>query len=227
MHYVVAVSRPGYAPVVEALQEQSGAGFTLIESRRALTLETLDAIKPRYVFLPHWSYKIPAEIYQTYECVIFHMTDLPFGRGGSPLQNLISRGIYETQVSALRCIEEVDAGPIYLKRPLSLHGRAEEIYHRVAVLVQEMILTMIQTDLEPQPQQGEVVRFSRRRPEQSNLVGLTDLRQVFDHIRMLDAEGDPHAFVDIDGFRLEFSQASFKPGEVVAEVRFRERKGRN
>ena len=56
------------------------------------------------------------------------MTDLPFGRGGSPLQNLITRGISKTKISALRCNEEIDAGPIYLKRPLSLHGSAEEIY---------------------------------------------------------------------------------------------------
>lgn len=225
MQYVVAASRPGYAPVVEALQKQSGADFTLVESRRALTLEALNEIKPRYVFLPDWSYKISAEIYETYECVIFHMTDLPFGRGGSPLQNLISRRIYETQLSALRCVEELDAGPIYLKRPLSLHDRAEEIYQRMAVLVQEMILTMIQTEPEPQAQQGEVVHFSRRRPEESNLLGLTDLNQIYDHIRMLDAEGYPHAFVDVHGFRLEFTRASFKPGEVIAEVRIRERKG--
>ena len=31
------------------------------------------------------------EIHENYKCIIFHMTDLPFGRGGSPLQNLISR----------------------------------------------------------------------------------------------------------------------------------------
>ena len=48
------------------------------------------------------------------------MTDVPFGRGGSPLQNLISRGIYETKISAFRCVAEMDAGPVYPKRPFSL-----------------------------------------------------------------------------------------------------------
>jgi len=28
------------------------------------------------------------------------MTDLPFGRGGSPFQNLIARGIYDTKIIA-------------------------------------------------------------------------------------------------------------------------------
>jgi len=32
------------------------------------------------------------EIFENYEIILFHMTDLPYGRGGSPLQNLIVRG---------------------------------------------------------------------------------------------------------------------------------------
>ncbi len=48
-----------------------------------------------------------------FNCVVFHMTDLPFGRGGSPLQNLISRGIYKTKISAIKVVKEIDAGPIY------------------------------------------------------------------------------------------------------------------
>jgi methionyl-tRNA formyltransferase len=44
------------------------------------------------------------------------MTDLPFGRGGSPLQNLISRKIYNTKLSAIRVVKELDAGPVFLKK---------------------------------------------------------------------------------------------------------------
>ena len=58
-----------------------------------LTRAALEQAKPRYVFFPHWSHIIPEDIHGAFECVIFHMTDLPFGRGGSPLQNLIARGI--------------------------------------------------------------------------------------------------------------------------------------
>ena len=71
------------------------------------------------------------------------MTDLPFGRGGSPLQNLIERGIYETKLSALRCCKELDGGDIYLKRPLSLWGTAEEIYLRAAELTKEMMIETV------------------------------------------------------------------------------------
>ncbi|MDD2620321.1 MAG: hypothetical protein PHC92_06605 [Syntrophomonadaceae bacterium] len=83
------------------------------------------------------------------------MTDLPFGKGGSPLQNLIARGIHETQISAFRCEKELDAGPIYCKRPLSLYGTAEEIYARTAVIVEDMIKWIIKNCPDPIPQQGE------------------------------------------------------------------------
>ena len=70
------------------------------------------------------------------------MTDLPYSRGGSPLQNLILRGHQETQIIALRCVAELDAGPIYMKRPLSLEESAYEIFVRAADVVQEMIEDM-------------------------------------------------------------------------------------
>ena len=30
------------------------------------------------IFIPHWSYIINDDIYHNYECIVFHMTDLPF-----------------------------------------------------------------------------------------------------------------------------------------------------
>ena len=85
-------------------------------------------LTPRYIFFLHWNWKVSAEIWSRYECVCFHMTDVPYGRSGSPLQNLIVEGHAETQLSALRLIEEMDAGRVYAERPMSLAGRAENIY---------------------------------------------------------------------------------------------------
>src|SRR5438105_14840854 len=119
---------PGMA---ERLTRRTGSPFHLLTSNDELTAERLAAIGPARVYLPHWSHKIPAEVYEAYECVIFHMTDVPFGRGGSPLQNLIARGIYETRISALRCVAELDAGPVYLKRDFSVgRGASREMYAR-------------------------------------------------------------------------------------------------
>ena len=147
------------------------------------------------------------------------MTDLPYGRGGSPLQNLIARGISETKISALRCVEDMDAGPIYLKKPLSLYGSAEEIYLRAARVIEDMIVEILDKHPDPVPQEGKATIFKRRKPEQSNLAAVTALEEAFDLIRMLDADGYPPAFLEIGPFKLEFTRASRKTDQIVSDVR--------
>lgn len=152
------------------------------------------------------------------------MTDVPFGRGGSPLQNLISRGIYETKISALRCEKDIDAGPVYIKRGFSLYGSAEEIYIRASKLIFEMIVYIIKNQPDPVKQEGNVVYFKRRCPAESDIRELIELEQVYDFIRMLDAEGYPKAFLETDYLRFEFSRASLKKDCIIADVKITRKK---
>lgn len=223
--YVLASHKPWGIALFKRLALRPRENWNLISEPALLTYAELEAIQPRYVFLPHWSHRIPAEVWQNYECIVFHMTDLPFGRGGSPLQNLIVRGFEDTVISALRCEAGLDAGPIYLKRPLSLHGNAEEIFMRAVVIIESMIAEIIDRQPEPVPQEGDPVVFRRRRPEDGNIVGLAALPQVYDYIRMLDADGYPRAFIDVGNLRIEFSRASFRVGEIIADARITLRPG--
>lgn len=221
--HLIATTRSWHEPMVSRLAERTGDRFVLVNQRDQLDLEALRELNPRYIFLPHWSYIIPEPVFESFECVIFHMTDLPFGRGGSPLQNLIARGIYDTKISAIRCVRELDAGPVYLKRDLSLHGSAEEIFLRASGVIEEMIVEMLRADITPQPQRGEVTTFKRRKPADGDLQPLETLDDVFDYIRMLDASGYPAAFLEVGKFRLEFSRASREFGRVVADVTITEK----
>jgi methionyl-tRNA formyltransferase len=175
-------------------------------------------MNPRFIFFLHWSWKVPDEIVSGFECVCFHMTDVPYGRGGSPLQNLILRGHSETKISALRMTAEFDAGPVYCKEPMSLEGAAEDIYVRAGEIAARMIARIIREQIAPVPQTGETVIFKRRKPEQSNVAGLKSLSQLYDFIRMLDAEEYPRAFLEAGAFRLEFSRAERVVDRVVAQV---------
>jgi methionyl-tRNA formyltransferase len=217
--YVIASSKSWNKDLANALHERTGKVFHQLSDSACISVECLEKINPRYVFFPHWSHRISKEVLDRFDCIVFHMTDLPFGRGGSPLQNLIARGIYETKISALKCVEEIDAGPIYLKRPLSLHGAAEEIYLRASKIIEEMIVEIIDASLVPYAQTGDPVFFQRRKPEQGNLLEAKSLEELFDLIRMLDAEGYPHAFININGKRLEFSRAKLSPDGILADVR--------
>lgn len=174
---------------------------------------------PRYIFFLHWSWKVPREVVDDYECVCFHMTDVPYGRGGSPLQNLIVRGYRETKLTALRMAEDFDAGPVYLKEPLSLEGSAEAIYLRAARISAGMIKRLVREEPDAKPQEGEVVNFKRRKPEDSKIGRQSSLEELHDFIRMLDADGYPHAFLEYGKFRLEFSRSALYDGRVVADVK--------
>ena len=199
----------------------SGLNIIRIYSPQDLTLENCEKLNPDYIFFPHWSWVIPKEIHSKFNCVIFHMTDLPYGRGGSPLQNLIVRGNKSTKITALKCVSELDAGPIYLKRPLSLVGTAEEILLRASDLIAEMIVELLQTQPVPVEQQGDVVEFNRRQPSDGNISELDSLMQIYDYIRMLDADGYPHAFIDTSHTHIEFMDAQLSDEFIEARVRIR------
>ena len=191
----------------------------IITDRAELNSVMLMGFNPDCIFFPHWSYMIPAEIYEGYTCVVFHMTDLPFGRGGSPLQNLVVRGFRETMISAIKVVKEVDAGPIYFKRKLSLEGSAQEIFERASSLIfEEMIPRLLDENLIPEEQQGEPVFFKRRTPEQSELNEMLELEQIYDYIRMLDAEGYPNAYIRMGKYKLLFQNASLENNTVRADV---------
>ena len=188
----------------------------------ASTRDELDSYlvgeSPRYIFFLHWNWLVPEKIWRNYECVCFHMTNVPYGRGGSPLQNLILAGHRETRVTALRMIGEMDAGPVYTSRHMSLEGRAEEIYLRAGALSWEMIHWIIANRPEPLPQRGDAIYFSRRSPEQSCLPVKGELEEVYDFIRMLDAPTYPLAFAKHGAFRLELSNAELGCNEIKAHV---------
>jgi len=195
--------------------------WLLIDTKDKFNLSILNDFKPSKIFIPHWSHIIPRDIYENYECVVFHMTDLPFGRGGSPLQNLISRGYKTTKISAIKVEKGLDTGDIYIKRTFGLEGSASEIFQRSTSIIEEMISDIIKNKRQPVPQVGEIVEFKRRKPEESNIVELDDLEKVYDYIRMLDCEGYPHAFVETPHLKFEFINANFDTNEEIISANVR------
>lgn len=176
------------------------------------------SVKPRYIFFPHWRWIVPPGVVDEYECVCFHMTDVPYGRGGSPLQNLIIRGHKSSVLSALKMEHEVDAGPVYLKIPFDLDGSAEKIYKTTTELSWSMIKTIVSEQPSPTKQEGEIVEFKRRNPSESKIPENLTASQLYDFIRMLDAPGYPRAFIQFGSHRIEFDDAKLVNGNLLANV---------
>lgn len=218
--YIFAASKPW---CIEAFDKKFGENenWTLITNKSDLNIENISNINPRYIFFPHWNWIVPECVTEKYECVCFHMADVPYGRGGSPLQNLIVRGHKSTKLSALKMTNELDAGPVYKKVDLSLEGSAQSIFSRMAPKIIDLAESIVETEPLPKAQKGKVVEFTRRTPEQSIIPQSGSLDDLYDHIRMLDADTYPKAYIDYGDFKLEFEKTQKDDGErVIATVVF-------
>lgn len=203
----------------DSLKTKVEGNWFWCKSKHDFTTEQLNRAKPSIIFIPHWSYIIPDEIYNRFECIVFHMTDLPYGRGGSPLQNLIVNGKTTTKISAIRVTKGIDTGPVYLKKELSLEGTARDIFERASEIIYEMIIEIIDKKPIPKEQEGDVVFFIRRNAKDGNIECLKELKDVYDYIRMLDCDGYPPAFIETTYLKLEFTKTTLDDKEVTAHVR--------
>lgn len=219
---VIACSKPWFDAVEKSASFRNHS-FVYMSGKDDLSLGRLKEIEPRYVFFPHWSWIVPDDILAAYECVCFHSTPVPYGRGGSPIQNMIALGHEETVISALRMVKDLDAGPVYMQKPVSLLGGGDEMFLRISGIIAQMIADIIHRSPEPVAQTGDPVIFKRRTPSQSLLPQAGNLKSIYDHIRMLDAEGYPMAFVEHGELVLEISRATLRNDCIEANVVIRKR----
>jgi len=218
--FLLVTEKAWHDDLFNKLSVQKRQIWKRISQKNELSYKLINDFKPDWIFIPHWSEMIHSSVYLNFNCVVFHMTDLPFGRGGSPLQNLIVRGYKETKVSAIRVAKGLDTGDVYLKRPLDLNGTAQEIFMKASVVIHDMILEIVEKNPTPIPQSGEITLFQRRKPEDGDLYSLSSNSEVYDYIRMLDCEGYPHAFIETEHFRFEFTGARLNNDETIeANVR--------
>jgi methionyl-tRNA formyltransferase len=112
----------------------------------------------------------------------------------------------------------LDTGDIYHKVSLDLLGSAQEIFIEAANKAYELIKFIVENNPTPQPQEGEVVNFNRRKPSQSEIPKDITFDNIYDYVRMLDADTYPAAYIDFDGFRLLFKKAKLDNGKLTMEV---------
>jgi methionyl-tRNA formyltransferase len=146
------------------------------------------------------------------------MTDLPYGRGGSPLQNLILNKKKKTKISAFKITEYMDRGPIYTKKQMSLNGRAEDIYKLAGDISLQIIDWIIKNKPSPYDQSGNATYFKRRKPKDSSMPKQGSLSDIYDHIRMLDAPTYPPAYIDHGKFKIEFSNSQILDDIIKSNV---------
>jgi methionyl-tRNA formyltransferase len=172
-----------------------------------LSVEALDGFKPDYVFFTHWNWIVKNEIHEKFNCIVFHTAPLPYGRGGSPIQNLILEGFKETPVCAIKMTGELDGGPIYAATNVSLAGTLKAIFSRINDAVNDLIVEIIENDPLATSQLGKPHVFKRLTIKDNEIPTGLKLEEIYDRIRMVDHEDYPNAFIVYDNIRIEFSNA--------------------
>jgi len=103
----------------------------------------LDTVNPQYILFPFWSWKVPKEITDKYDCIGFHTGDT---NGGSPIQNLIRQGKEEATLRMFHMNDVIDGGRDICWTQVSLLGSLEEIMIRISDKIWELWCGHIQTN---------------------------------------------------------------------------------
>ena len=179
-------------------------------SNKPQLINKLKYVKPKIIFFVHWRKILNKKFIRKYLCICFHMTDLPYGRGGSPLQNLILKKKKITKLTAFKMNEKIDSGDYILKKKISLKGPAHEIYKKMSLKSLEMIKKILSKKIKYKKQRGKKVYFKRRKPFQSKINNINNLNDLYDFIRMLDAPSYPKAYLNIGKRKIFFYNAKLE-----------------
>lgn len=153
------------------------------------------------LFMLSWPYKAwPVDYDKAY---VIHESDLPKGRGWSPLAHQILEGKNSIPFTAIRADEGIDTGPAVLRETLTLSGYelADEIHAKSAEVKCKMMLEILLFPLQEVPQTGEPSHYARRTPKDSELDPDKTIREQFNLMRICDPRFP--AFFELDGHRYE------------------------
>ncbi len=130
--------------------------------------------------------------------LVVHASDLPKGRGWSPLTWQILEGKNRIVLTLFEAADEVDSGAIYAQAELVFEGHelVDELRARLAAASNELVLRFAKMwpDVTPRAQHGEPTFYARRRPVDSKLDPDRPLRDSFNLLRVVDNERYPAYF---------------------------------
>ncbi len=132
--------------------------------------------------------------------LVVHASDLPRGRGWSPMTWKIIEGENDIPVTLFEAAESVDSGPLYKQVVLSFNGNEllSEMQHALGEAINDLCRYFVHEypDITHSaiPQNGEATYYPRRRPEDSQIDINSPLKNHFNLLRTVDNEKYPAWF---------------------------------
>jgi len=148
--------------------------------------------------------------------LVVHESDLPNGRGFSPLTWQIVEGKNDLPICLLEAVEAVDAGPVIYRDRLCFEGHElnAEIRERQGSKTIELCRRFMAEPCPPEgaPQVGNASHYTRRDAAASRLDPTRSIAEQFNLLRVVDNERYP-AFFDLAGRRYRLAIEKMDPGE--------------
>jgi methionyl-tRNA formyltransferase len=134
--------------------------------------------------------------------LVAHASDLPKGRGFSPLTYMIVDGKNRIPLCLLEMADDVDAGPIIYKEYIEYKGHelVDELRRKLGEEQVRLCMKYLSQEkqLKGVPQKGKPSYYKRRKPEDSKLEIDQSIARQFDLFRVADNEKYP-VFFEKDG----------------------------
>lgn len=167
-----------------------------------------DDIKPSEVcFLLSWERIVPTSFRERFQhCLVVHASDLPRGRGWSPMTWQILSGARRIPLTLIEAEDEVDSGDIYLQNSIETEGHEliDELHDLVGEQITVMCIEFVQRypeiTREARPQIGEPTYFARRIPADSKIDIKESIESQMNLLRVVNNEKYP-AFFDFMGHK--------------------------
>ena len=142
--------------------------------------------------------------YNKYNLVV-HESDLPHGKGWSPLSWQILEGKNKIPLTLFEAAESIDSGEIYAKEYIELNGSEllDEIKHQQGKITIKLILFFLKNfSIKGRKQLGVESFYDRRKPNDSRVDINKSIKEQFNLLRICDNERYP-AFFEIEGIKYE------------------------
>jgi methionyl-tRNA formyltransferase len=142
---------------------------------------------------------VPAEVLRLNKNnIVVHASDLPKGKGFSPLQWQVVEGSNKIPLTLFEVTEGVDAGPYYLKDEIIFSGYEllDEMRKKMAEKIIDMCIKYITHfhDLKSIGQEGEESFYKRRTKKDDELDVNKTIAEQFNHLRIANNDLHPLYF---------------------------------
>ena len=162
-------------------------------------LEDASEVKSgKYLFLMSCVKIVPKSVLELCEhSFVIHASNVPKGRGCSPITWSVLKGENDIVVSLFEAAEKVDSGPVYKKESFFLNGTEliDEIRAKAYGVIENLVLFVLNNGVgKGNEQVGNPTYLPKRAPIDSELDANKSIAEQFNLLRVVDNERYPAFF---------------------------------